>query len=132
MKVAELSAAQRGQCRLRDNLRGGEWEASAPLAEFLRADPRSSDSAAKPSQHDADHSETYEGFDGSGVALEVSGQTAEATDPGDSPLNDPSFRQWPDQRPFMLTDVIDLGGKIQSPQRHAEQKPYPGHDTVAV
>ena len=31
-----------------------------------------------------------------------------------------------------LTDVIDLGGKIQSPQRHAEQEPYPGHDTVAV
>src|SRR5712692_10612074 len=31
-----------------------------------------------------------------------------------------------------LTDVIDLGGKIQSPQRHAEQEPQPGHDAVAV
>src|SRR6266436_4292706 len=31
-----------------------------------------------------------------------------------------------------LTDVIDLGGKIQSPQCHAEQKPQPGHDTVAI
>jgi hypothetical protein len=27
--------------------------------------------------------------------------------------------------------VIDLGGKIQSPQRHAEQEPQPGHDAVA-
>src|SRR5450830_574110 len=31
-----------------------------------------------------------------------------------------------------LTDVIDLGCKIQSPQRHAEQEPQPGHDAVAV
>src|SRR6202030_269465 len=29
-------------------------------------------------------------------------------------------------------DVIDLGGKIQSPQRHAEQEPEPGHDAVAI
>ena len=29
-----------------------------------------------------------------------------------------------------LTDVIDLGGKIQSPQRHAQQEPQPGHDAV--
>src|SRR6266853_6778279 len=31
-----------------------------------------------------------------------------------------------------LADVIDLGGKIQSPQRHAKQEPQPGHDAVAV
>src|SRR3984893_8226149 len=31
-----------------------------------------------------------------------------------------------------FTQVIDLGGKIQSPQRHAEQEPQPGHDLVAV
>ena len=31
-----------------------------------------------------------------------------------------------------FTDVIDLGGKIQSPQRHPEQEPQPGHDAVAV
>jgi hypothetical protein len=31
-----------------------------------------------------------------------------------------------------LTDVIDLGGKIQSLQRHAEQEPQPGHDAVAI
>ena len=29
-------------------------------------------------------------------------------------------------------DVIDLGRKIQSPQRHAEQEPEPGHDAVAI
>jgi hypothetical protein len=28
--------------------------------------------------------------------------------------------------------VIDFGGEIQSPQRHAEQEPHPGHDAVAV
>ena len=31
-----------------------------------------------------------------------------------------------------LAEVIDLGRKIQSPQRHAEQEPQPGHDAVAV
>jgi hypothetical protein len=31
-----------------------------------------------------------------------------------------------------LAEVIDLGGKVQSPQRHAEQEPQPGHDAVAV
>jgi len=31
-----------------------------------------------------------------------------------------------------LTDVIDLGGKIQSPQCHAEQEPQPGHDAIAI
>src|SRR6266568_5594495 len=31
-----------------------------------------------------------------------------------------------------LTDVIDLGGKLQSPQRDAEQEPQPGHDAVTV
>ena len=31
-----------------------------------------------------------------------------------------------------LTDVIDLGGKVQSPQCHAEQEPQPGHDAVAI
>src|SRR5438067_7574679 len=27
-------------------------------------------------------------------------------------------------------EVIDLGGKIQSPQRYTEQEPEPGHDAV--
>ena len=31
-----------------------------------------------------------------------------------------------------LAQMIDLGGKIQSPQRHAEQEPQPGHDAVAI
>ena len=31
-----------------------------------------------------------------------------------------------------LLEVIDLGGKIEPPQRHAEQEPQPGHDAVAV
>src|SRR5215813_10046994 len=28
--------------------------------------------------------------------------------------------------------MIDLSGKIQSPQGHAKQKPHPGHDAVAI
>jgi hypothetical protein len=28
--------------------------------------------------------------------------------------------------------VIDLGGKVQPPQRHAKQEPHPGHDAVAI
>jgi hypothetical protein len=37
------------------------------------------------------------------------------------------------QRYFLrLTDVIDLGGKIQSPQCHAKQEPQPSHDAVAI
>src|SRR5262245_22331098 len=30
-----------------------------------------------------------------------------------------------------LTDVIDLGSQIQSPQRHAQQELQPSHDAVA-
>jgi hypothetical protein len=28
--------------------------------------------------------------------------------------------------------MIDLGGEIEPPQRHAKQEPQPGHDAVAV
>src|SRR5215470_1273177 len=31
-----------------------------------------------------------------------------------------------------LPDVVDLGSKVQPPQRHAKQKPQPGHDAVAI
>src|SRR5712671_2877720 len=31
-----------------------------------------------------------------------------------------------------LTEVIDLGCKIRSPQRHAKQEPQSGHDAVAI
>ena len=31
-----------------------------------------------------------------------------------------------------LTEVIDRGSQIQSPQRHAEQEPQPGHNAVAI
>jgi len=30
-----------------------------------------------------------------------------------------------------LTDVINLGSKIEPPQRHAEQEPQSGHDAIA-
>src|SRR6202163_658695 len=31
-----------------------------------------------------------------------------------------------------LPDVIDLGGKVQPPQRHAKQEPQTGHDAIAI
>src|ERR1700692_4462387 len=31
-----------------------------------------------------------------------------------------------------LTEVINLGRKVQPPQRHAKQEPQPGHDAVAI
>src|SRR6266581_1045162 len=31
-----------------------------------------------------------------------------------------------------LADVINLGGQVQSPQRHAQQELQPGHDAVAI
>jgi hypothetical protein len=31
-----------------------------------------------------------------------------------------------------FADVIDLGGKVPSPQRHAKQEPQPDHDAVAI
>ncbi len=31
-----------------------------------------------------------------------------------------------------LTDVVDVGAEIQSPQCHPEQEPEPGHRAVAV
>src|SRR5712691_3705753 len=34
--------------------------------------------------------------------------------------------------PLRLADVINLGGKIQSPQRHTQQELQPGHDPIAV
>ena len=43
------------------------------------------------SEHDADHSEAYEGGDGSRVALEIARQAAVATDPGERALDDPAF-----------------------------------------
>src|SRR5258705_2701573 len=38
-----------------------------------------------------------------------------------------------DERELLrLTEVIDLGGKIQSPQRHPEHEPQPGHNAIAI
>ena len=45
------------------------------------------------SEHDGDHGESEEGGDGSGVALEVAGQSAVAADPGEGALDDPAFGQ---------------------------------------
>ena len=69
-----------------------------PCASSLRADPRTCDSSARgwrcqTPEHDADHGETDEGDNGSGITLEVAGEAPVAADPGERSLHDPAFRQ---------------------------------------
>ena len=59
-------------------------------------------------QHDADHGEAEEGGDGSGVALEVAGQSAVAADPGKGALDDPAFGQ--DDKAMGVAALDDLQG----------------------
>ena len=64
----------------------------------LRADPRTCDSSTRgwrcqTPEHDADHGETDEGDNGSGITLEVAGEAPVAADPGERSLHDPAFRQ---------------------------------------
>ena len=48
---------------------------------------------SKAPEHDADHGEADECGDCCGIALEVAGQAAVATDPGERPFDDPSLGQ---------------------------------------
>jgi hypothetical protein len=57
-------------------------------------------------QHDADHGEAEEGGDGWGVALEVAGQAAVATDPGEGALDDPALGQ--DDKAMGIAALDDL------------------------
>ena len=64
----------------------------------LSADPRTCDSSTRgwrcqTPEHDADHGETDEGDNGSGITLEVAGEAPVAADPGERSLHDPAFRQ---------------------------------------
>ena len=73
--------------------RGGSDDAKS-----LRADPRTCDSSTRgwrcqTPEHDADHGETDEGDNGSGISLEVAGEAPVAADPGERSLHDPAFRQ---------------------------------------
>ena len=75
------------------------FEAYSPLLNaLLRADPRTCDSSTRgwrcqTPEHDADHGETDEGDNGSGITLEVAGEAPVAADPGERSLHDPAFRQ---------------------------------------
>ena len=65
---------------------------------YLSADPRTCDSSTRgwrcqTPEHDADHGETDEGDNGSGITLEVAGEAPVAADPGERSLHDPAFRQ---------------------------------------
>ena len=42
-------------------------------------------------EHDANHGKPDEGGDGPGVAFEVAGEPAVASDPGEGPFDDPPF-----------------------------------------
>src|SRR5580658_9493056 len=64
--------------------------------------------ACQAAQHDADHGEAEEGSDGSGVALEVSGQATVAADPGEGALDDPALGQ--DDEAMGIAALDDLQG----------------------
>jgi hypothetical protein len=51
------------------------------------------DGCCEPPEHDADHVETNEGSDGSGVVLEITRHAAITVNPGTGSVNDPSFGQ---------------------------------------
>jgi hypothetical protein len=38
----------------------------------------------------------------------------------------------PQRNLLRLPDVLNLGGKVQPPQRHAKQEPQTGHDAIAI
>jgi hypothetical protein len=59
-------------------------------------------------QHDADHGEAEEGGDGSGVALEVSGEAAVAADPGKGALDDPALGQDDEAMGIAALDDLQL------------------------
>lgn len=67
-------------------------------------------------QHDADHGEAEEGGDGSGVALEVAGETAVAADPGKGALDDPALGQ--DDEAMSIAALDDLQGPGAGPGDH--------------
>ena len=57
-------------------------------------------------EHDADHGETDEGCDRSRVALEIAGEASISADPGERPLDDPSF--WQDDEAVEIGALNDL------------------------
>jgi|SRR5450631_4418373 len=57
-------------------------------------------------EHDADHGETDEGCDRSRVALEIAGEAPVSADPGERPLDDPSF--WQDDEAVEIGAFNDL------------------------
>lgn len=74
------------------------------------------------SEHDADHGEADEGFDGSGIALEVAREASVVADPGQGALDDPPFGQddeamlfaAPDDLQFPGAALCDRGGCFRS------------------
>jgi hypothetical protein len=67
----------------------------------------------QPAQHDADHGESEEGGDGSGVAFEVAGQAAVAADPGKGALDDPALGQ--NDKTMSIAALDDLHGPGAGP-----------------
>ena len=69
--------------------------------------------AGQAAQHDADHGETEEGGDGSGVTLEVAGLAAVAADPGKGALDDPALGQ--DDEAMGIAALDDLQAPAAGP-----------------
>jgi hypothetical protein len=68
------------------------------------------DWSGQASEHDTDHGEADEGGDGSGVALEVAGETTVAADPGEGAFDDPSFGQDDEAMRLGALDDLQLPG----------------------
>src|SRR4030095_9598525 len=78
-----------------------------------RDDPRSHYSGAtrwpgQASEHETSHGETYEGGDGSSIALAIARQAAVSTDPGERALDDPAFGE--NDEAMQLVTLDDLQG----------------------
>ena len=58
-------------------------------------------------KHDADHGETHESRDGSGVTLKVACQAAIAADPGQGSFDDPAFGEDDEVMSIAALDDLD-------------------------
>lgn len=59
-------------------------------------------------EHETDHREADEGCDGCGMTLEVPHQSSVSADPGEGPLDDPSFWQHDEAVEVGTLDDLDL------------------------
>ena len=67
-------------------------------------------------EHDADHGKADEGYDGSGIALEIGNRATISADPGESPFDYPALAQ--DDEALEIGLLNDLGLLSRIAPRH--------------